>query len=121
MNLYKYHKHPLRHFSVRYFANAEMAYEYLKKHGMGNLEPSTIDKILSIIIKSPEYSFRTAKNVLRRPWPEAEKTIIKDSWFASMYATDVLKHRWEEAESVIFSDEDSAYSYLASFDFRKHK
>jgi hypothetical protein len=51
-----------------------------------------------------------ARNV-NRPWPEAEKYIMKDSENALEYAQYILKARWPEAEPYIMSDAWNAYDY----------
>ena len=60
---------------------------------------------------SPQTAFLTAKNQLRRRWPEAEPVILKSPHWAMAYAIDVIKGRWPEAEPTIASSIYDAREY----------
>ena len=63
------------------------------------------------IATSPEYSFHYAYHVLKGPFKTGEHAIATDAYFAVWYAVDVLKGRFPMAEDVIYDDHDLAVEY----------
>ena len=47
------------------------------------------------------YAYCYARDVLERPWPEAEPYIAKNTFWACNYAKNVLRDRFYEAEPYI--------------------
>jgi hypothetical protein len=81
-----------------------------------------IDKRLEpIIIKSLQYAYKYARDVIKGRWKEAEPIIIKNSCYAYRYARDVIKGKLPEnmhnAMILHRINEDSWAKYY--FDFIK--
>ena len=68
-----------------------------------------------IILRSPEYSQNYAYMILKGRWPEGEKTILKCPSAASHYAHLVIEGPWPEAEGIIATDPASVIYYGDSF------
>ena len=60
--------------------------------------PTTARNVSSRTAKDAYYY---AYNVIEGRWPEAEATIMRDSYYAYQYAHNVIKGRWPEAEAEI--------------------
>lgn len=63
------------------------------------------------ILKSAEYAYFYAVNVIQGEWPEAEPIILTNPYWAAEYAKDAIKGRWEAAEPIIMQSPRLALSY----------
>lgn len=50
------------------------------------------------ILKQPKSAYFYAKQVLKKPWEDAEEIILEDPEYSYLYAKNLLKKRWEQAE-----------------------
>jgi hypothetical protein len=59
------------------------------------------------ILEYPKCSYFYSKQILKKPWKEAEKTILRERdtrflpEYVYLYAKNVLKRRWKEGEKVL--------------------
>ena len=65
----------------------------------------------SIILKSPQYAYLWAKDILKTRWKEAEPIIASHPQSAFYYARQVLNDRFIEGEEAIAQDVDNAFFY----------
>jgi len=49
--------------------------------------------------------------VIKGPWPEAERRLKEHALYAARYAEEILRRRWPEAESVIRLNSEAACNY----------
>ena len=55
-------------------------------------------------LKSAEYSYCYARDVLKGRFEKGEDVISKDAYYSYLYARYVLKSRFKEGEDVIITD-----------------
>jgi len=76
-------------------------------------------EILQVVMKDPYSIYIYARDVIKRPWPEAEPLII-NSQSAAQYAIDVKKDRWLEAEPYFLENKVWYLDrYLKTFNLKK--
>lgn len=96
--------------------------EMMLKHGTHNfnsllqyyarigieMDAETLEKVKNNPISAASYA-----NYMKKRWPEAEATIMKDPKAAASYAAGAMgKKRWPEAEPVIFTDRSATDTYI---------
>jgi peptide subunit release factor 1 (eRF1) len=93
---------------------------------IASLVKERCEKAEKIILNSSEFSYKYAKEILRRRWAEAEKSIIsiekRDIAEASnffmynsfRYARDVIQDRWEDLEEIIVNRPEALKYYAES-------
>mgnify|MGYP006285669993 CR=1 FL=1 len=59
------------------------------------------------ILQSPKDSYFYCKQILKKPWKEAEKIILTDPKYTYLYAKNLLKKRWKAGESFLLSHIDA--------------
>jgi hypothetical protein len=87
---------------------------YLKCNGKIN------KKLEPIIIKSPVFSYRYARYIIKYRWLEAEDIISTNSYYSLLYSVDVIRGRLPEImhNAMLIHADVWAKNY---FDFIKNK
>jgi hypothetical protein len=77
-------------------------------------------KLEPYIIKSPQFAFYYAKNIIKGRWIEAEKYIIKSPCYAYLYARYIIKGKLPENmhNAMLIYADDYAKEY---FNYIKNK
>lgn len=93
------------------------------------LEPNTmfqlvgdenVNKYLKSIKKNPALAYHYALGIVRGPWPEGEKAILRDDWYAVEYAKNILKKRWPAAEPMLARKAGDENSYYRAVNYAKN-
>jgi hypothetical protein len=112
-NLYSLHSNPEQLFGYDQakYRIPIVVYELAKK------KPKLRKQLEPVIMKDPEWAYFYARDVRKRPWPEAEPVIMTNPRWAYNYALGILKRPWPEAEPYIMK---YSYWWNAYLDF-KHR
>jgi len=68
-------------------------------------------KLEKIILNSPYYAYKYARDIIKGKWPEAEKIISTEAYTAYNYAICILNNNFKDGENVIAEKADYAYYY----------
>jgi lambda repressor-like predicted transcriptional regulator len=60
---------------------------------------------------SAQKAYQYARAVLKAPWPQGERVILKCPQSSYLYARHVIKGRWPKAEKIIARSSHTAYLY----------
>lgn len=70
-----------------------------------------LEPVKHIIIQSSSLAYHYASKIIKRRWPEAEPTILKDPYSSYSYTTSVMPGRWEAAEPIMMQYPEVAVLY----------
>jgi lambda repressor-like predicted transcriptional regulator len=107
LNLYRFHAQPQQLMGYADATNniPSIAWEAAKS----DAEKRELEHVWA---KDPEYAYRYAHILIKKPWPPGEAAIATDPKWAFWYARNVIRKPWPPGEAAIAKDPELAYEYV---------